>query len=183
MKYKLRKPAVLLIGFAILGVGAIGVQASPTCQRIVSKYVEKVANHPVSKATLARWAAWGKAHPNYHPPTQQTRLTPKETFDKVNFACDVPLAPLESFLLTPTPVPDLVPPVEMARLEVPVPPVVVPPVFTLIDAPLQVPPTPNQAPVPEPNTALYLATGIGVLFLLRKPLKRAHEANAIFTAA
>lgn len=181
MGYKLRKPAVILIAAAILGIGTIGVQASPPCQRFVRKYVEKVANHPVSQATLARWAAWGKAHPNYHPPKHQARLTPKETFDKLNFACEVPLLPLESFALAPSPMSDLVAPVEIARLDAPVP--VVPPAFTLVGAPLQVPPTPEIATVSEPGTALYLATGIGLLVLLRKPLSRARSGGSILEAS
>ena len=171
MKYKLRAPAVLLIGIAILGIGTIGVQASPPCQRFIRKYVETAANHPVSKATLARWAAWGKAHPNYHPPTRQAKLTPKETFEKVNFACDVPLAPLESaFMLDPMPIPDLITPVELATLNPPVP--LAGPVFTLTGAPLQVPPMPAIQPVPEPGTLLYLATGVCFLLFLHKPLRR-----------
>lgn len=178
MRYKLRAPAVLLIGIAILGIGTIGVQASPPCQRFVRKYVEKMANHPVSKATLARWAAWGKAHPNYHPPAHQARLTPKETFDKVNFACDVPLAPLENaFLLSPEPIPDLVAPVELATLNTTVP--ATGPVFTLVGAPLQVPPTPTIEPVPEPGTLLYLATGVGFLFLVRKPMHRVRMSRSV----
>jgi hypothetical protein len=41
-------------------------------------------HHKVSPETLARWAAWNKAHPNYRP-------TKKEAIAKIDFVCQVPM--------------------------------------------------------------------------------------------
>jgi hypothetical protein len=83
MNYKVRTPTVVITILLIAGLGTIGIQAAPTCQRIVKRYVERLVPAHFSKATVARWEAWNKLHPNYHPPKRKPRMTPKEVLDKV----------------------------------------------------------------------------------------------------
>ncbi len=86
----LRIPLLILLIVGIVGsfgLGTVGVHAAADCQPLLRFYKEQVARHKVSKATAARWAAWNKAHPNYHP---RPKLTPKETLSKLEFACQIP---------------------------------------------------------------------------------------------
>ena len=162
-RYKLRSSAAAVLVFIALSAGTLGVQASPACQRIVKKYIERVTPHKFSKGTLARWAQWGKEHPNYHPPKRRPRLSPKETFDLVNFACEVPqVQPQEiSYLLRPEPLPgfdlETSRPVDLVTIDTTK--TTDEPTLSLIDAPLQVPPYSNLSDVPEPGTWLYFGTG------------------------
>ena len=166
-RYKLRKSAVLTLAAVALGGATIGIQASPTCQRYIEKYVERVIPHHYSKATLAKWAQWGKDHPNYHPPKRRPRSTPQETLEKVNFDCEVPPIPVESaFLLTPEPFPDIPLPTTMVTVATAVPPAG--PVVSLVNAPLQVPPSPSIGEVPEPGPWLYVLTGTAFLLICGK---------------
>ena len=179
-RYKLRKSAVLALAAVALGGATIGIQASPTCQRYIEKYVERVIPHHYSKVTLARWAAWGKDHPNYHPPKRHPRSTPQETFEKVNFDCEVPPIPVESaFLLTPEPLPDLPLPSTLVTVATSAPPSG--PVISLVNAPLLVPPSPSVGDVPEPGPWLYVLTGTAFLLLFGKSrrLKQGSKHSAL----
>jgi hypothetical protein len=173
-RYKMRLPAVLLTAVAAIGLGGVAVKAAPQCQRIVQRYVEKVQHHPVSKATLARWAEWRNLHPNYHPPKRQQQLTPQETYDKVNFACEVPLDPDR---ITDNLPPELtvspVFPVQLATIT-PIQPVA--PLVSLVSAPLAVPPTFTGGDVPEPASWMYMATGLAMMLLVFRKFRPAAQA-------
>lgn len=87
MKLNLRLPLFITLIVASVGVGTVGVRASTDCQhlfRAYQKQLDKHLHHKVSPETLARWEAWNKAHPHYHP-------TKKESIDKVDFVCQVPM--------------------------------------------------------------------------------------------
>ena len=82
MKPIVRIPLATLVTTVAISLGVVGVKASTQCVR----FVQKVRHHKVSAATAARWAAWDKAHPNWHP-----KKTPKETLAQLDFACQVPV--------------------------------------------------------------------------------------------
>ena len=83
MKPIVRVPLVLLVTAVAISLGVVGVHASTECVRFITK---KVRHHKVSAATAARWAAWDKAHPNWHP-----KKSPAETLAQLDFACAVPV--------------------------------------------------------------------------------------------
>src|SRR6185437_5876890 len=83
MKPIVRVPLVLLVTAVAISLGVVGVHASTQCVRFITK---KVRHHKVSAATAARWAAWDKAHPNWHP-----KKKPAETLAQLDFACAVPV--------------------------------------------------------------------------------------------
>jgi hypothetical protein len=82
MKPIVRVPLAILVTTAVISLGVVGVKASTQCVR----FIQKARHHKVSAATAARWAAWDKAHPNWHP-----KKTPNETLALLDFACQVPL--------------------------------------------------------------------------------------------
>jgi hypothetical protein len=82
MKPIVRVPLVLFVTAAAISLGVVGVHASTQCVRFITKKV----HHRVSAATAARWAAWDKAHPNWHP-----TKSPAETLAQLDFACAVPV--------------------------------------------------------------------------------------------
>ncbi len=87
MKLKFRLPLFMTLVVASVGIGTVGVHASTDCQHLFRTYQDQLAkhlHHKVSPGTLARWAAWNKAHPHYHP-------TQKESMDKIDFVCQVPM--------------------------------------------------------------------------------------------
>lgn len=87
MKLNLRLPLFITLVAASVGIGSVGVHASTDCQHLFRAYQQQLAkriHHKPSAATLARWAAWNKAHPHYRP-------TKKEALDKIDFVCDVPM--------------------------------------------------------------------------------------------
>lgn len=87
MKLNLRLPLFITLIVASVGVGTLGVRASTDCQHLFRAYQQQLAkhlHHKVSPETLARWAAWNKAHPHYRP-------TKKESMDKIDFVCQVPM--------------------------------------------------------------------------------------------
>ncbi len=151
----------------VVGGASIGIQASPTCQRFVERYVDKVVPHHYTRATLAKWAAWGKEHPNYHPPKRRTQLTPQETYDRINFACEVPPVPVETaYMLSPEPIPEPLIPATLVTIATATPPTGS--IVSLVNAPLQVPPTGDVGDVPEPGPWLYMLTGMAFLLLCAK---------------
>ena len=143
----------------LLAAGAIGVRAAPTCVQIV-KVVRDRAVHHVSKETAARWALWGKEHPNYRPKKRKP-LSPEESLRKVVFACQIPLS-------TPT-IAGLLPPVEetsyVPSVEEPVYVALATPVFTLVGTPLESAPLAptDDLPTPEPSTFVLLGSALALL--------------------
>jgi len=180
MKPIVRVPLVLLVTAAAISLGVVGVHASTECMRFIQK---KVRHHKISAATAARWAAWDKAHPNWHP-----RKTPKETMAQLDFACAVPLVEkstdgdLPALQLTsfdfPTevllPPPDAPPVIAMNEQppdvfpEGPPESHVLPPIYAPQYPSLfgNFPPPPSRSvqtppgPAPEPSTWMLLATSM-----------------------
>lgn len=179
MKPILRVPLVLLVTAAAVSLGVVGVQASTQCVRFIR---QKVRHHKVSAATAARWAVWDKAHPKWHP-----KRTPQETWDKLNFACEVPVEEKAATDMLPAPqLTAMVLPLEMsAPPDVPTvvalnqpPPDLFPdePSDSLVSPPIyspqypalfgQLPPPNNNGPppppssTPEPSAWVLMATAI-----------------------
>ncbi len=178
MKLK-RTPILTIAVMTVLGIGVVAVQASPTCQRIVREYREKVLPKHFSNATLARWAEWGKAHPNYHPkPKPRPALGPQETLSKVQFDCEVPLLQQDVAILLPPVLPDAN---TMAELELPVFASPVAPTVSLVGVPTVVPPILTGGDVPEPSSFVLLASGLGLLLLFRRAKGRNNIASAAVT--
>jgi hypothetical protein len=197
MKPIVRVPLVLLVTAVAISAGVIGVHASTECVRFITKKV----HHKVSVATAARWAAWDKAHPNWHP-----RKSPAEIMAQLDFACSVPLIqkpvdgelpPLElntfnfpsDLLLPPPDAPPVVamnePPQDLFPDAPPMslvsPPIYSPQYPTLFGPPPSgpgrsvQPPPPTLGATPEPSTWMLLATSmlaVGTLAYLRpQPVK------------
>lgn len=122
MKPIVRVPLVLLVTAGAISLGVVGVYASTDCVRFIQK---KVRHHRVSAATAARWAAWDKAHPNWHP-----KKSPVETMAQLDFACSVPL--IEK------PATEELPPLELSNFDFPMdmlPPPEMPPVVAMNEQP------------------------------------------------
>ena len=189
MKPIVRVPLVLLVTATVVSLGWVGVHASSECVQFIQK---KVRHHRVSAATAARWVAWDKAHPNWHP------KTPKETMAQLDFACAVPLIekPVEDELpplnltgfdfamdmLPPPETPPVMvamntPPPELLPLQ-PMPSVVSPPIYSpeypSLFGNFPTPPTHVVTPpglTPEPSSWMLLGTSILALGALafRRP--------------
>lgn len=89
MKLNYRILLFIILIVASVGIGTVGVHASTDCQQLFRIYKQQLAkrlHHKVSPETLARWAAWNKAHPHYRP-----HPTTKESMAKIDFVCDVPM--------------------------------------------------------------------------------------------
>lgn len=89
MKLNYRIPLFITLIAASAGIGTVGVHASTDCQKLFHAYQQQLAkelHHKRSPQTLARWAAWNKAHPNYHP-----HPSAKESMAKIDFVCQVPM--------------------------------------------------------------------------------------------
>jgi hypothetical protein len=104
---------------------------------------KKVHRHKVSAATAARWAAWDKAHPNWHP----KKKSPAETLAQLDFACAVPM--IEK------PVDGDLPPLELNAFnfgrELELPPPDSPPVVAMLVPPEQLfPDQPSMSMVSPP---------------------------------
>lgn len=168
MKPIVRIPLAVLLTSAVVSLGMVGVHASEQCVR----FIQKKRHH--TAATLAAWAAWDKAHPNWHPRPRPA----DETLAALDFACSVPLIQ--------QPVEDQLPPIDTAGFDVPLdmlpPPetpvvlamVSAPPIFDTPTMPMVTPPIesplypnlsgfvpPHVAPpgmTPEPSTWMLLAT-------------------------
>ena len=182
MKVNLRVPLFITLLVASVGVGTVGVHASTDCQHLFRAYQDQLAkhlHHKVSPETLARWAAWNKAHPHYRP-------TKKETLDKIDFVCQVPMdtSGIEDGL-TPVALPHMLPsmmdtfsapsqPNIMVSSLVPpdnpeLPPAanpIYPPVYfpgppTIFSG--EAPPTPPIGPTPEPSSLLLMTTAVGLM--------------------
>jgi hypothetical protein len=186
MKLNLRVPLFITLVVASVGIGTVGVHASTDCQHIFRAYQNQLAkhlHHKVSAETLARWAAWNKAHPHYRP-------TKKESMDKIDFVCQVPMDDAGmSDGLTPVALPPLVssmtdtfsapsqPNIFVSNLVPPDNPVqppaadpIYPPVY-FPGPPTAVagetpPPSTFSAPTPEPASLLLMATALGLMSVL-----------------
>jgi hypothetical protein len=138
MKPIVRVPLVLLVTAAAISLGVVGVHASTGCVRFITK---KIQHHKVSAATAARWAAWDKAHPNWHP-----KKTPKETLAQLDFACAVPMIekPADGDL----------PPLQLNTFSFPtdleLPPPAAPPLVAMNEPPQLVPDQPSMSLVSPP---------------------------------
>lgn len=125
MKPIVRVPLLLLITAVAISLGVVGVHASTGCVRFIQK---KISHHKVSAATAARWAAWNKAHPNWHP-----KKRPAETLAQLDFACAVPVIQ--------KPVDGELPPLELNAFnfasDFELPPPDAPPVIVAMNAPPQ----------------------------------------------
>jgi hypothetical protein len=196
MKPIVRLPLVLIVTAAAISLGVVGVHASTECVRFIQK---KVRHHRVSAATAARWIAWDKAHPNWHP------KTPRETLAQLDFACAVPLIeqpvdgqlpPLNltnfGFAMDMLPPPETPPvtvamntlPPELLPLQ-PMPDVVSPPIYSpQYPSPFggfPTPPTHVVAPpglAPEPSSWMLLATSLLALATIAFRRQRMAEALA-----
>jgi hypothetical protein len=181
MRLNLRIPLFLTLVVASVGIGTVGVHASTDCQHLFRSYTDQIAkhlHHKISPETLARWAAWNKAHPHYRP-------TKKEAIDKINFVCQVPMDDADLAQDLP---PISLPPVLPALTDT----IITPPSNSLVsnlvppDNPLQPPvgepefgpvyypgppsifggnssPTPPVSPTPEPASLLLMTTALGLL--------------------
>jgi hypothetical protein len=182
MKLNLRIPLFITLVVASVGIGTVGVHASTDCQHLFRAYKDQLAkhlHHKVSADTLARWAAWNKAHPHYHP-------TRKESMDKVDFVCQVPtdvdaiaqdlppvsLPPLlpamtDTFTAPSQPnvlVSSVVPPDNPAQPPTGDPefgPVYYPGPPSIFGG--ETPPTPPVSPTPEPASLLLMTTAFGLM--------------------
>lgn len=182
MKLNLRLPLFITLIVASVGIGTMGVHASTDCQHLFRNYQQQLAkhlHHKVSPETLARWAAWNKAHPHYRP-------TKKESMAKIDFVCQVPmgdegisedlppvgLPPLLTSMTTIFSAPSL-PNVQVSNLVPPdnpdQPPVgdpVYPPVYypgppTIFGG--NTPPIPPISPTPEPQSLVLMATALAMM--------------------
>ena len=178
---KSRKLICAVAVAALLTVGTLGVRAAPTCVRIVKVYRERAVHH-VSKETAARWALWGKDHPNYRP-KRKPPLGPEESLKKVTVACEVPLYS-QTFA-------GLLPPVDETSLltteDVPVYVATEAPVFTLVGTPLDAAPLPSTdaLPTPEPSTFILLGSAIALLMVWKRErlLASMQSTGAVDSAA
>jgi hypothetical protein len=197
MKPIVRIPLAILLTSAAISLGVVGVEASTQCVR----FIQKVRHHKVSAATAARWAAWDKAHPNWHP----KKKSPQETLAQLDFACQVPVEV--------KPVQQDLPPLVIAGFDLPLdmlPPPVQPtvvamntpppnlfpedqPAQSLVSPPIYAPQYPTLfgfAPIPavvppigatpEPSSWMMLATAMLAIFGM--VFRRPRLANALARA-
>lgn len=108
---KIRRWPILLV-FCSLSVGGL-VASEPVCRVVVQNVVQAARHH--TKATLARWAEWGKSHPNWKPRKHTRRPNPE--LANASWVC----APIKVNLANDTPNEFLLPeqPIQFAGLETP----------------------------------------------------------------
>ncbi|GAA3756869.1 hypothetical protein [Terriglobus aquaticus] len=177
-RYKLRLSAWIILGILLCCAITVGVSAVEPCQRAVKRVITEVKWPHYSKATVARWIAWGKQHPNYVPPKRKPIVSTREVEDMVAFACDMPAiedSPVETAMLETPPDEVLAEqfidasPFTIETASVDNPPV------ALLNVPIQeAPALPGEAA--EPQTWLFLLTGVGFLVVLRRNLGRERSA-------
>jgi hypothetical protein len=172
-----RTTIMILLASATIGAGTLSIQASPTCERIVHEVRERVTRNRVTKATLARWQAWGTTHPDFKPrPRPRYKLTPEEVTRKIEIACEVPVITATTTGDLPPIVPDFsFPPTDFFLPPAPLPNVVEIPTVASSPAPAFFPPytpvgalPPTIGEVPEPSSWIFALTGVLVLCLQRR---------------
>lgn len=155
MKLNYRIPLFITLIAASAGIGTLGVHASTDCQQLFHAYQQQLAkglHHKRSPRTLALWAAWNKAHPNYHP-----RPTARESMDKIDFVCQVPM--------DNSAVAQDLPPVELPPLLTSMTDIFTAPSQPTIIATNVVPPdTPLQSPPADPAYPPIFYAGIPTIF-------------------
>ncbi len=173
-----RKIAILSAVVCVGCFSAIGVQALPVCENLVKSYKQIRVRNKVSPLTAARWAAWGKTHPDFKPHARpKYKLATREVVEKVGFACAamphiphdeialLPAPPLTDFLPTlpdgpATSLTGVTPGVsEVATENAPVLPFVPP--YSSVGAPLL------PSPVPEPTEFVLMMTGLAAVLTLK----------------
>jgi hypothetical protein len=184
-KQRRRTSLFLLIAFLVLGIGAVTVEALPECKQVIKTFVDKKVPNKVSKQTLAAWAAWGKGHPDFKPkPRPKYKTTRQEVVKKVDFACEVPSAPVEVAKDEPPYLPAIdVPAPEFVFPEPSMPDVVE--IVTKGQPPLPfvppyspgIPPT-DLTPVPEPSSWVLALTGLAFAVVAAKSSKSWKRAEA-----
>lgn len=172
LSFRIRRKHYPALAAAFLaGVVIVSVKADTACHRIIHEIQERRVRNRVSKETAAKWAAWNKTHPNFHPKARpKYKMVPEDVVKQVEVACNVPVtttadkAPLLPEIrlgdLQPPPLPPpLVPepvlpsPVEVATAATPPPPFL-PPYSAG-------PPVLTQTPEPS-SLALMLTGGIAI---------------------
>jgi hypothetical protein len=157
---------VFLLVFGVLttlAVGAASVHAAPACQRLVRGVRDKLVPNPVGPATLVRWNAWNKTHPNFHPkPRPKYKLTTEEVIQKMDFDCQVPVDTFDLAIEIPPQLP-VPPPTDLFPPPTPPKVVVEPVTLPLRFTPLEVP---SASPVPEPPSFVLALTGVTFLVTL-----------------
>lgn len=166
-RYKLRVPALIAFVVLVCCVITVGVSAYEPCQQAVKKVIKKVEWPHYSKATVARWVAWGKDHPDYVAPKRKPRVSTQEVAEMMTFACNMPTlesAGPDDVLLQEEPAEELgfsmddsrPFTVELASVSSPVALVNVPVAPAVVDV----------GETPEPQSWVLLATGLAAFALL-----------------
>lgn len=159
-RYKLRVSAWIALGVLLCCAITVGVSAVEPCERAVKRVITEVKWPHYSKATVARWVAWGKEHPNYVPPKRKPVVTTREVEDMMAFACespDIESSPLETAMLEQTPDEVLGLDLDESRPYL-FEQTATTPTVALLNVPVQQPTTlPGETP--EPGTWLFLLTG------------------------
>ena len=166
-RYKLRISAWIALGVLLCCAITVGVSAVEPCQRAVKRVITEVKWPHYTKATVARWTAWGKQHPNYVPPKRKPIVSTREVEDMVSFACEMPSLenpPVETAMLEQTPDEVLAMDLDDSRpytieLSNNVSNV------ALVNVPIQPAALPSDV-TPEPQTILFMLTGVAFLLLV-----------------
>jgi|GEM_PF-1627160 len=198
-------PAVCLFGLALLASpsarAAVG-DAAQGCEQTVKTVITKLRKNTPSGATIAKWAAWGKEHPNWKPsgklkPRPKYIPTQQVITHRVALKCEVPpQGPLQMVgTLVPEDLPsagDLTFPAEdvtgdtlplVPRSPVPVTsngfsPPGVPPIFPVGPGGTPIVPTvPPIAATPEMPSFFFTLTGVALIWFCSMHRKRRHEAS------
>ena len=173
-RYKLRISAWITLGVLLCCAITVGVSAVEPCQRAVKRVITEVKWPHYSKATVSRWVAWGKQHPDYVPPKRKPIVSTREVEDMVAFACEMPAiesAPVETAMLEQTPDETLALQLDDSR------PYMIElgnggvPTVALLNVPIEQPALPP-AEAPEPQTWMFLLTGMAFLVVAGKNLRR-----------
>ena len=169
-RYKLRISAWIALGVLLFFAITVGVSAVEPCQRAVKRVITEVHWPHYTQATVARWVAWGKEHPNYVPPKRKPVVTTREVEDMLAFDCAMPAiedAPVETAMLEQTPDETLALDLDDARPFTMETYATTPTTAVLLNQPVQQVTLPT-GQTPEPQSWLFLLTGLAAVGVLRK---------------